>query len=137
MTAAAEPPGRRLHVDPAVAAQAHPHFAVVGFEERGDVDAFDRAQVLHDLFGVFAVGAGLSQHRVVDDRPAVAPAVLELRPVERVSQDLDRRKALVGKDLVRDQFLIGAGVDHLGRQAQDVGIGVRMHEGAGVGHDRG
>src|SRR5579862_7040561 len=45
VSAAAEPSGRFLHVDASVAAQADAHLAVIGFEERGDVDAFDSAQV--------------------------------------------------------------------------------------------
>src|SRR5450755_4933659 len=52
MPAAAERGRRKLHVYAAARAQAHPNCAVIVLKERGGLDAFDRAQMLHDFFGV-------------------------------------------------------------------------------------
>src|ERR1700688_7162 len=79
VSSAAEAPGGLLHVDAAVAAQADAQVAVVGFKKSRNLDALNLAQMLNDLLRVFAVGSGGSEHRVVDDRPAVASVFFELQ----------------------------------------------------------
>jgi hypothetical protein len=56
VAAAAQRRGRRLHVDSPAGTQADAHRAFVVLEQRRRLDAFDRAQMLHDLFGILTVG---------------------------------------------------------------------------------
>src|SRR5665213_703715 len=98
--------------------------------------ALDRAQMLHDLLGILTVGIARAQHRFIDVRPAIAALVLQHRAFERHPEQLRRREQLVRKDLLGDQRLVGPELDHLRRHPQHGRRRVRMHEGAGIGHDR-
>ncbi len=82
MATAAETARDRLDVDPAAAAQAHPHVAFEILEERRDIDAFDRPQMIDDFLGIFPVRAELREHRIIDDRPAIFAVFLEARGIE-------------------------------------------------------
>ena len=135
MSTAAERGRGRLHVHFAARAQTHAHRPVEILEQRCGFDAFDRAQMLHDLLGILTVGVARLQHGFVDDGPAIAAVFFQPGRGHRVRHELGRREALVGEDPFGDQRLVGSAFHHLGRNAQHVGGRVRMHERARVGHD--
>ncbi len=137
MAAATQGRRRELDVHATARAQTHAHRPVVIFEERRRFDAFDRAQMLHDLFGVLTVGVARGEHRFVDVRPAIATIVLQRRALERHPQQPRRGKPLVREDLFGDERLVGSGFHEFSRDAQHFARRVGVHERTGIGHDRG
>ena len=70
--------------------------------------------MVDNLFGVLAVGIALRKHCVVDVRPNVASLVLQLRFVERASEQFECSEAFVRENLFRNQFFARTQIHEFG-----------------------
>ena len=99
----------------------------------GDLGPVDRAQVVDHALGHLLAGAGrlvVGGGDVADDEAAVAVA---LDPVERARDQAQLLQRHVLVEAAVGVVDVDPGVDQLGRDPVGVGVGVLVHELAGVG----
>src|SRR5687768_11684744 len=113
MTAATEPGGNLLHVDPRLRSQRDARARVALLEQRRDQNAVDRAPIVHDPLGVFRRRPGLVEESRGQLRGRDPSAGMKLQRRQTEAEELDGAAAVALVD--PERYVAGhrAGADKL------------------------